>query len=276
MPQNETKGEYYRWVNVLHENTIRKLELEEYVTGVLLGEMPTSFHIEALKAQAVAIRTYTLQKMSVGTKHDLADVCTESACCQAYIPLSTENSVTTQQSRAQQAVRETNGQVLTYKGELIEATYFSASGGKTEAAKDVWGKNRAYLQSKVSAGENENPYHENQISISMDDFINKLELDKGQPIKISDIHYTHGGGVSTLRIANQEFTGIEIRKRLSLNSTAFSIAITDGQVRITTKGKGHRVGMSQYGAEAMAQEGKTYDEILSYYYSGAKLIDWRL
>ena len=256
-------------IRVLHEDKVLLMDLETYVLHVLQGEMPSSFHIEALKAQAVAIRTYTLRSMSKGKKHMFADVCTDSTCCQAY------NAIAKDRRTYESAVESTFGQVLTFENDLIEATYFSSSGGRTEAAEDVWGSARPYLQSKASHGEEKSPYHVNQTLLPVDTFLDKLgmELAQGQSCEISVVAYTKGGGVRTLRVCHQIFTGLQLRQKLSLRSTAFTIELLGDTVQITTKGNGHRVGMSQYGANAMAAKGSTYQEILAYYYPGTDLID---
>lgn len=267
--QPQVNTEKSQQIRVLHEDKVLLMDLETYVLHVLQGEMPASFHPEALKAQTVAIRTYTLRNMNIGKKHIFSDVCTDSTCCQAY----QTNSADTVYQRA---VEDTWGQVLTYDNDFVEATYFSSSGGYTEDAEDVWGSARSYLQSKASPGEENSPYHLNQILIPLDTFLDKLgiELAQGQSCEISDRTYTKGGGVKTLRVCHQIFTGLQLRQKLSLRSTAFTIDLLGDTVQITTKGNGHRVGMSQYGANAMATSGKTYEEILAYYYPGTNLVDW--
>lgn len=255
---------------------IKQMELDDYVLGVLLGEMPAEFEYEALKAQAVAIRTYTLRRVSKQNKHDDAHICTEAACCQAFVTLEDYLNNKGSESDLQKmrsAVTETSGQVLTYNGNLIEATYFSCSGGRTEDAVDVWGTSVPYLQSVVSPGEESAAKFTQIYEFSHSQFLALLGLPEGTLLteNVITIRYTDGGGVDDLTIDNEHFSGIQLRAMLSLPSTAFSLTVTDGSVSITTKGNGHRVGMSQYGADAMAVDGSKYDEILAHYYPGTRL-----
>lgn len=260
-------------IRVKDGNHIRDMDLDTYITGVVLGEMPAEFELEALKAQAVASRTYTLRKVVHGGKHPDADVCTDATCCQAFTHASEYNGSAECIEKIRQAVMETTGQVVTYNGNLIEATYFSCSGGKTEDAVAVWGTNVPYLQSVDSPGEEASARYETLISLPVETFVARLGL--SGLANLSDIHveisYTDGGGVDTIRIGDALFRGTDVRTMLSLPSTAFTMEIADGTVHIKVKGSGHRVGMSQYGADAMALSGKTYDEILAHYYSGTKL-----
>ena len=167
---------------------------------------------------------------------------------------------------------ETTGQVLTYQGELIEATYFSSSGGKTEDAVAVWGTSVPYLQSVSSPGEEPNN-SEKQFQYSKQEFRAKLGLPESAVLTDDSIEmtYTQGGGVEQMTIGNQSFSGTEIRTLLGLPSTVFSLSFEKDAILLTTRGSGHRVGMSQYGAEAMAVAGSQYDEILYHYYPGTKL-----
>ena len=251
------------YVRILTDSGVVSMNLEDYIACVVQAEMPLDFEPEALKAQAVVARTYTCNRQN-NPKHDNADVCSDSGCCQAY--LSQEIS-----DRVKEAVSQTKGQVLTYQGNIIEATYFSCSGGKTEDAEAVWGSDIPYLQSVESPGEEMAPRYTDTVHFTTNAFRDRLGLADGQ-IRIENIRYTKGGGVLDLSINGRIFSGIELRKLLQLRSTAFVITVMGESVTITTKGFGHRVGMSQYGAEAMALEGKTYQEILSHYYVGTELI----
>ena len=252
------------------------MDLEDYIIGVLLQEMPADFEPEALKAQAVASRTYTLRRYEKRFKHDNAAVCTDSSCCQAYCsPESYLQNGGSEEciENVRNAVTETSGQVLTYAGELIEATYFSCSGGMTEDALAVWGADIPYLQATPSPGEESADHYSDTVKLSLYDFEQALGFDlTGQPEKwIQDITYTQGGGVETVNICNRTYTGVELRKLLNLRSTAFVITVLGDTVSITTKGFGHRVGLSQYGADAMAVSGYDYKQILAHYYTGSVL-----
>lgn len=277
----QTKGESADEILIqvcMEDDRIEKMDLETYLVCVLLEEMPASFEFEALKAQAVVARTYALRQQLLGNKHDTADVCVLSSCCQGYC--STEAYLARYEDeallkRVEQAVNETKGQVLTYNGELIEATYFSCSGGKTEDAEAVWGADVPYLQSVESPGEEIASCFVDTVQIPLDTFCKKLEIDNPTSVKnfLGAISYTAGGGVDTIEISGRILDGTSVRMKLGLRSTAFAISVVGSTVTITTKGYGHRVGMSQYGAEVMAVKGFTYSEILMHYYQGVEIRD---
>ena len=262
-------------VRVLTDDEVITMELEAYIVCVVLGEMPADFESEALKAQAVVSRTYTCNRKE-NPKHNHADVCTDSACCQAFISDNIYDESEAVVMRIRDAVEQTKGQVLTFEDEIIEATYFSCSGGKTEDAKSVWGSDVPYLQSVDSPGEEMAEHYTDTVRISAEEFRKALAISDG-PIRIENIRYTKGGGVLDLSVNGTAFSGTQLRKLLQLRSTAFVITVMGDSVTITTKGFGHRVGMSQYGAEAMALKGKTYQEILAHYYIGTELtqLDFR-
>lgn len=262
-------------VSVLKADGTALMELEEYITCVVLAEMPVDFEVEALKAQAVVARTYTCRKIN-DPKHETADVCTDASCCQAYISVAdflssggTEEAV----AKVRSAVYDTAGEVLLYRDELIEATYFSCSGGKTEDAQAVWGTDVPYLQSVESPGEENATHYTDSVTFSAADFCNKLGIsfDQLKQYGIGQITYTDGGGVATIEIGKESFAGTSVRQKLGLRSTAFILTWAGKSVTVTTKGFGHRVGMSQYGAEAMAAQGEDYRSILAHYYLGTTL-----
>ena len=252
------------------------MELDEYLTGVVLAEMPVSFELEAQKAQAVVARTYTMRACRRGGKHDGAAVCTDSTCCQSYIsPADYLAAGGTQAGvdRVRGAVEATAGQVLTYDGELIEATYFSCSGGSTEDAAAVWGAAYPYLKAVDSPGEENAAHYSDTEVFTAARFEAALGRDlPGEPTTWFGVTtYTTGGGVASMEIGGQTYQGTTLRSLLGLRSTAFTVEADRICVTITTKGFGHRVGMSQYGADAMAVLGSTYPEILAHYYQGTSL-----
>ena len=249
---------------MMEDGSVEPMELEEYLVGVVIGEMPSDFHPEALKAQAVVARTYTLRMCQRSTKHPDADVCVRSECCQSY----REGDSTV----IRDAVESTAGQVLTYGGQLIEATYFSSSGGRTEDALAVWGSDVPYLQSVESPETGGDDFLET-VTFTAEEFRAALGIDPDGPCAtwFGDVTYTDGGGVDTMVIGGQEFKGTELRKLLGLRSTDMVISAVGDHIIVTTQGYGHRVGMSQYGAETMASAGSSYDEILAYYYQGTAL-----
>ena len=268
---------YMHKINVLLlDGTVKEMELENYLVGVVLGEMPADFELEALKAQAVVARTYTLKRNTTGQKHPNGAVCTNASCCQAYRPVAdyiAANGAEEFVERVSEAVEKTAGQVLLYNGKLIEATYFSCSGGRTEDAVAVWGTEIPYLQAVDSPGEENAKYYTDSLTFAVREFADLLNLNTQiQPACwIGTIRYTDGGGVDTIEIAGKTFKGTTLRQILQLRSTAFTVSVVGDAVQIVSKGFGHRVGMSQYGAEAMAAQGKDYRQILSHYYPGTEL-----
>lgn len=260
--------------------SVETIGLEEYLVGVLWAEMPASFHEEALKAQAVAARTVAVRQLESG-KHLECDLCTDPNCCQAWLD---EESVKRKMGQAFDiysqkicdAVKSTEGQVLTYDGSLIDAVYFSCSGGKTEAASSVWGNDIPYLQPVLSNGEEWAPKFETEVRISHEEFKEIMHTScpegeiEGEPVGwFGEVQYTSGGGVSKMEIGGKWLSGTQLRKMYHLNSTKFYISVEESDIVFYVFGYGHRVGMSQYGANAMAHSGKDYISILEYYYTGA-------
>ena len=260
---------------VLDGETTQWMVLEEYVTGVILAEMPTTYDHDALCAQAVAARTYALKRQE-GEKHPQGAVCTDPACCQAYVSIPEfldgkgyESDVTA----ASEAAKETAGMVLTYEGKLIDATYFHSSGGRTEDALAVWGVDIPYLQVVESPGEEDLEDYSNQSFYTVADLEQMLGRSlPGKPESwLGWTTYTPGGGVETIMLAGIQYTGTQLRSLLKLNSTAFTIQAEADGLMFTSLGKGHRVGMSQTGAQAMALTGATWQEILAHYYQGTRI-----
>lgn len=258
------------------DGTQSQMDMQAYLTGVLLAEMPVDFAQEALKAQAVVSRTYALRTNTVGKKHDGGAVCTEAACCQAY--RSSDDFLAnggTQDllAKVTAAVQSTQNEILTYNGALIEATYFSCSGGRTEDALAVWGSDIPYLQAVDSPGEESATHFVDAVQFTTDEFTSLLGFKPDGPSSrwFGAVTYTDGGGVSTINIGGKIFTGTEVRKKLGLRSTVFTMLAVGDHIHISTRGFGHRVGMSQYGAEAMAVGGSSYREILAHYYPGTAL-----
>lgn len=259
-------------VLVRRGETVTQEDLDAYLVGVVLAEMPASFEPEALKAQAVAARTYARKAWQTGGKHGDGSVCIQPGCCQAYIDQEdylaqggTEEGL----EKIRNAVNQTSGLVLTYQGELIEATYFSSAGGSTESAVAVWGTDYPYLQAVDSPETQE----ETTVTFSPEDFQKALGVNlEGSPETwFSQVRYTEGKGVQTMDIGGTTYTGPQLRQLLTLRSTAFSLTVSEAGIHITTRGYGHRVGMSQYGADAMAVTGSDFREILAHYYPGTEV-----
>lgn len=267
-------------VPVLGEDgMVTDMKLEDYLTGVILAEIPVSFEEEARKAQAVVARTYTIRACEGNSKHDNAAVCTDSACCQGFLTEAEYLEMGGNQlaiETMRRAVQDTAGLVLTYQGDLIEATYFSCSGGVTEDAVAVWGTEVPYLQSVSSPGEENATYYTDTVTFSAEEFASALALNlEGNPETwLGSVSYTDGGGVDAMVIGGISFKGTNLRSILGLRSTAFTMTAGEDTITVTTRGYGHRVGMSQYGADAMAVSGSTCAEILAHYYKGTELVQW--
>lgn len=282
-PQESRPYDSVQKVRVLCGGTVRELTLEAYLTGVVLGEMPASFESAALEAQAVAARTFTLRQQR-SPKHDNADVCSDSSCCQQYTePDRAKEKLGARYAeytaKVQDAVNSTDGLVITYGGELIDAVYFSCSGGATEAAVAVWGGDVPYLQSVESPGEEGSSRYQETVRMDPEEF-RELILQSAPQADLSGepagwfgkAAYSDGGGVSVMEIGGVPFRGTALRSLLSLRSTWFTVAVEDGEIVFETRGNGHRVGMSQYGAQAMALEGADFREILTHYYTGVSIV----
>lgn len=268
------KSEAVLSIPVLKANgDIEQMALEDYVAHVVLGEVSAKFHPEALKAQAVAARTYTLRCTALGDKHPQGAVCTDYRCCQAYRePEEYLESGGTEEElqKIRNAVDATASEVLYYNDELICATYFACSGGTTEDAKDVWGQSYPYLQ-PVSSPEEEN--YDQQVILTAQELQQRLGVQlTGSPREwFGMTTYTDGKGVALMRIGARLYTGVELRKLLELRSTMIAVSFDESGIVFETKGYGHRVGMSQHGANAMAAAGEHYQSILSHYYCGVTL-----
>ena len=251
-------------------------DLESYLVGVVLGEIPADFEKEALKAQAVAARTYTRKAMRTGGKHGNGLLCRQANCCQAYwdpADFLDRGGSPQELETVRAAVRETDDQVLTYNGELIEATFFACSGGRTEDALAVWGTDYPYLRSIDSPGEEGARYYRDSRTVSRQELETALgvTLPRDPDRWLGEVTYTSGGGVAAWTIGGETFSGVEVRKRLGLRSAAFTAKVEGDGLTFETRGYGHRVGLSQYGAQAMALAGKSYAEILLHYYPGTEM-----
>lgn len=258
---------------LMPDQTVEQMPLESYVAGVVLAEMPADFELEALKAQAVAARTYALKRYHTGQKHAAGVVCTDPACCQAYCSRSEylgRGNGEADADKVYDAAEQTAGLVLMYGGQLIDATYFSCSGGQTEDALAVWGKDIPYLQSVTSPGEEAATHYIDTVSYTRKEVEQKLQRELTGDW-LGSVSYTEGGGVDEIVIGGTSYKGTEIRTLLGLRSTAFLMTAVGDTVTVTTKGYGHRVGLSQYGADAMAVGGSDFEEILYHYYPGAIL-----
>lgn len=259
--KNEITVTVYR-----NNGKIINLELEEYVLGVVGAEMPASFNIEALKAQAILARTYALKSIKNGKK------LTDTVSTQAYKDNSElqklwKNDYTKYYEKIKKAVNETKGKVILYNNEYIDAVYHSTSNGKTENSKNVWKNILPYLVSVDSSWDKNVKSYKKETIFEINEFCNILKLDVKEPITYEIIH-NETGRVRQITINNKTFSGTEFRNLLKLRSADFEIEINDEKVKVTTYGYGHGVGMSQYGANEMAKRGYSYIQILKHYYTG--------
>lgn len=255
-------------------NEIVEVPLEEYVIGVVAGEMPASFNIEALKAQAVASRTYALKK-SESSKNDYDVVDTTSN--QVYIDYDEmkekwQNNYDTYVSKIKEAVAQTKGEVVLYNNNLIDAMFFSTSNGYTENSEDVFSSNMPYLVSVDSSWDKEeSPVFSSTKEVSKSEFLFNLGLDTKDFINIESIEKTNTGRVKTIVINGKKFESSKIRSAFDLKSTSFTINVNNDKVVFNVNGYGHGVGMSQYGANGMAKAGYKYNDILTHYYKNCDI-----
>ena len=265
------------------ENEARIMDMDEYLCGVVSAEMPAEFETEALKAQAVAARSYACyRKENPSPDHPDAAVCTDFAHCKAYRSPEVQKTIWGEDAKKYSqkiadAVYKTSGEIITYNGEVAMAVFHSQTGaGKTENSKDVWGGEVPYLISVESHGEESAPnFYSTQI-VSFKEFKEKLVSIKPDvkietPLDIGVPVLSEGGSVKNLTIGGKEFSGKEIRSVFSLRSSCFKIMADNETVTFEVTGYGHGVGMSQYGANTMAKEGYSYIDILKHYYTGIQI-----
>ena len=255
-------------VDIIYNDKIVNLPLEEYVIGVVACEMPASFDIEALKSMAVAARTFALYKVTTNKNYKLSTT-TKDQC---YISVDKmknnwKNNFDRNYTKIKKAVSETENQYMTYNDKVIISFYFSISNGYTENCENVFAQKLDYLKSVDSSWDSEYDYKEKEVKISVKDFLNKLSIDSSS-INSIKIDRSKTNRISKITVNGKSFKGTKFRTLLSLRSTDLDIKYDDKYVYIKSKGYGHGVGMSEYGANAMANKGYKYDEILKYYYTG--------
>ena len=268
---NSTTKSSVSEITVYRSNgSVINLNMTDYLIGVVSSEMPASFNFEALKAQSVLARTYALKAKQTGKK------LTDTVSTQSYIDIDQMknkwgNSFNTYYNKIKNAVENTNGEYLSYNGNYIEALYHSTNNGKTESSLDVFGNYYPYLISVSSEYDKNASSYLRTINMPLDTISNKLGLSLNNDSVISILSYTDGGNIKEININGNNFSGKKVRELLGLRSADFDISISDNNANITTRGYGHGVGMSQYGANGMANAGYSYKDILSHYYPGTTL-----
>jgi stage II sporulation protein D len=280
----------YKTVKLLHKsnNKIEELPLDEYLYGVVSSEMPASFEKEALKAQSVVARTYTLYKMIQNKgKHGKADICDDPGCCQAWISKEDRLAKWNEENREDywikivNSVNSTQGKMITYEGKPINAFFHSNSGGATEAPINVWGgSGYPYLQSVETSGEDAYSQYESETTVSKKEFEETIkkahsnfEIDFNQKDAIEIKEYTQGNRVKIIKVGNLELSGVEMRTLFGLRSANFKVTIEGEDLHFEVIGYGHGVGMSQTGADSLAKQGKNYEEIIHHFYTGVEIQD---
>ena len=273
-------------IKLLHTDTnqIEEIDFDTYLYGVVASEMPASYEMEALKAQAIVARTYTLYKIKNGSKHDGADICDSPLCCQAWI--SKENRMARWDddikeeywSKIVEAVDSTSGKYITYNGEVINAFFHSNSGGMTEMPINVWGGDFPYLQIVSTSGEEAYSGYSSEVEVSKDELIQKmLEKYSNFQIKFDEINciqildLTESGRVKTMKIGNVSLSGVDVRKIFGLKSAMFTFEIVGDTIKFKVTGYGHGVGLSQSGSDSLAKQGLNYEQIIKHYYKDVEI-----
>ncbi|HET7558678.1 MAG TPA: stage II sporulation protein D, partial [Limnochordia bacterium] len=256
------------------------MPLQQYLEGVVGAEMPASFALEALKAQAVAARTLVAYRLAGGLHDDAhpdALVSTDYRTGQAWRPAAwwqaAEHSLAAR--KIDQAVQATAGEIVTYQGRPIMPAFFSSSGGRTEDSGDYWQESLPYLKSVADPFDAGSPYAQTETVISVAQAAAKLGLTPAQAGLLRVVRRDGSGRVAQVSAGSKRFTGRAVREALGLRSNWFSVTRSGDVLHFTVRGNGHGVGMPQYGADHMAEKGYTYRDILRYYYTGVEISRWQ-
>ena len=284
--KNEYKYKQYGTINLLHKKTgqVETVEIDKYLCNVVSAEMPANYEMEALKAQSIVARTYTIYKC-INKKYENADICDDSTCCQAWISKEDrlsrweESQRNSNWAKIEQCVNETKGKIITYNNQPINAFFHSNSGGKTEVPVNVWGgSGYPYLQVVETSGEEGYSQYNSEMEFSNEELINKLktkyqdiQIDFNNQEDIKILEYTESGRVKTIKFGNHNLSGVETRTLLGLKSANFEITRQDNKIKFTVKGYGHGVGMSQTGADSLAKQGSSYEDIIHHFYSNVQI-----
>ena len=289
--QEETQNyEYskYATITLLHKKTgeTEQVNIDDYLCNVVSAEMPADYEVEALKAQAIVARTYTIYKI-LNKKHDNADICDDSTCCQAWISKDDrlarweESKRESNWQKICNSVNSTKGKIITYDNQPINAFFHSNSGGTTEIPVNVWGgTGYPYLQSVETSGEDAYTQYSSEVTFTQEELLNKLKekyddisIDFSNNDDIKILEYTESTRVKTIKFGNHEISGVEARTLFGLRSTNFEIIREGDSIKFSVKGYGHGVGMSQTGADSMAKQGNTAEEIIKHFYTGVEIKD---
>lgn len=290
--ETETSSKYnynkYGTITLLHKKTgaIEQVNLDDYLCNVVSAEMPATFEQEALKSQAIVARTYTIYKI-LNKKHDNADICDDSTCCQAWISKEDrlerweESQRENNWEKISKAVKDTSGKIVTYENKPIDAFFHSNSGGITEIPVNVWGGTEyPYLQSVETSGEDAYTQYSSEVILSQEELLNKLKvkyadisIDFTNPDNIKILEYTESTRVKTVKFGNHEISGVEARSLFGLKSTNFEITRENDKIKFSVKGYGHGVGMSQTGADSMAKQGSSAEDIIKHFYTGVEITE---
>ena len=273
----ELKYVYNKIIRVKRNDTgkIEEIPFEEYIVGVLAGEMPISFDEEAFKAQAVASRSYAIKRMEYNKKkdYDVVDtVMNQVYLDNDYLKKAWKDKYTSNINKLRSAVNATSGEYLVYDGKVIDAMFFSTSNGYTEDSATVFNVDLPYLQSVKSGwDEDTSSVFKTSKVISAKSFYDSLGINYSDTLNFEVLKRSSTNRIVNLNINGNSFTGRDVYNRLGLKSTDFSLKQVGDNIIINTVGYGHGVGMSQYGALGMAKEGYSYKDILYYYYEGTKI-----
>lgn len=273
--EKEEKNKLFVRVKRDSDSTIIPVALEDYVVGVLAGEMPISFHLEALKAQAVAARSYALRRVEANKtkEYDVTDgVSNQVYLDDGYLRTKWQTEYEVNITKLKRAVAETSLEYITYDGKIADALFFSTSNGFTENSEEIFSVETPYLRSVESIWDQQtSPVFSDQKIYVNDEFYQLLGLPTSGELKIEVLQKSSTGRILRININNTEMKGSDVATKLKLRSNDFEITEEDNIITIKTNGYGHGVGMSQYGALGMANDGYTYDEILMHYYQGVKI-----
>ena len=257
------------------DGNIQSIPLEEYVVGVVAGEMPVSFELEALKAQSVASRSYVLKRIESNKdqEYDVVDTVSNQVYLgEGQLQSKWGDKYTEYMNKVRQAVNETSMEYLEYDGKVIDAMFFSTSNGYTEDSGVVFSSSLPYLKSVESSWDEKvaTAFHYS-TTMSLQEFYERLSIPYNKDLEMEVLERSSSNRIVRLKINGVEFLGRDVYKKLGLRSCDFSFQVVGSNVMIETTGYGHGVGMSQYGAQGMAKEGYSYQEILNHYYAGTSL-----